>query len=136
MEEPTINGIPFKLFLQILWGYKKNAELRDRAVPGEEVVALIKQVKGYEEFVYIQEEAGIATTVWQKNEWKTTGERQLLQKAESEKFNYNTDKIFDALYKKLPHLDKAFLRSLALNSYNAKNLEGLAIFGITEADLK
>lgn len=135
MEEPTIT-LPLKEFLQILWGYKKNAELRDRAVPGEGIVSRLKAIKGYEEFVYIQEEAGIATTVWQKNEWKTTGERQLLQKAESEKFNYNTDKIFNALYKKLPHLNKAFLRNLALNSYNTKNLEGLAIFGITEADLK
>ncbi len=135
MEEPTIT-LPLKDFLQILWGYKKHAELRDRAVPGEEIVARLKAIKGYEEYIHIQEEVGMATAVWQKSEWKTTGERQVLQKIESDKFNYNTDKIFEALQKKLPHLDKMFLRSLALNSYNAKNLEGLAIFGITEADLK
>ena len=135
MDEPNIT-LPLKDFLEILWGYKKGVELRDRAVPGEKIIARLKAVKGYEEHVHIQEQEGAATIVWQKSEWKTTGERQVLQKIESDKFNHNTDKIYEALQKKLPHLDKVFLRSLALNSYNTKSIESLAIFGITEADLK
>lgn len=139
MEEPTIT-LPLSEFLKILWGYKKHAELRNRAVPGDPTVNAIKAIPNYQEYVYIQEpkegEADCAITVWQRSEWKESGERFFAKKEEHDKQNFNADMVADAISKKLPMLDKAFIRQLAYNVCNTKDFSSLKAFGIEEKDLK
>lgn len=139
MEEPTIT-LPLSEFLKILWGYKKDAELRDRAAPGDAIIEAIKVIPNYQEYVYLQEptpeEPKFQTQVWQIHEWKTSGERFYHQKKESEKQNYNVDAVSEAISRKLPMLDKNFVRTLAYGVCEKKDFSSLSMFGITEQDLK
>ena len=137
MDEPNIT-LPLSEFLKILWGYKKHAELRNRAVPGEIVVEAIKQIPNYQDYVHIHEptEPGCLQAVWQKSEWKESGERFYAEKEKHEKQNFNADKIAEAIGKKLPMMPKDFIRMMAHNICNSKDFKALEPFGITEQDLK
>ncbi len=131
--------LPLPLFLNILWGYKKNAELRDRAVPGQEIVDIIQGVVGYENYLHLEHKPDALTSVWQLAEWKATGERQVLLKDKSDKYNHNVDTLEAALLKsKLGSsgLDRSFIRQLAHNLILTKDYSSLAMFGIKEEDLK
>lgn len=138
MSEPNIT-LPLSEFLKILWGYKKGAELRNRAAPDLPVIEAIKQIPNYQDYVYIQEPKpgqNHLPQVWQKSEWKESGEREMLKKEKSEKDNFNVDVIYEALLKKLPMLDKMFVRQLAYNVYETKDFSSLTPFGITEKDFR
>lgn len=139
MEEPTIT-LPLTEFLKILWGYKKNAELRNRAVPDAAIIEAIKAIPNYQDYVHIQEpkpeEPNFLPAVWQKSEWKESGERFFAKREEHEKENFNADMVAEAISKKLPMLDKPFIRQLAYNVCNTKDFSSLKAFGIEEKDLK
>lgn len=137
IPEPII-PVPLSVFLQLLWGYKKNVELKDRAVPGEQIVQLLKEYGGppTEGGFHFQEQEGAQTIVWQLAEWKTSGERQMTFKVESEKQNSNADTIAEAIYKKAPMLGKEFCRTLAHNLVKSKDFSCLAPFGLSEKDFK
>lgn len=134
---PTIT-LPLPLFLQILWGYKKPTELRDRAVPGQEIVDIIQGIDGHESYLYIQTQEGCATAIWQLSEWRSSGEKQMLLKERSAKCNHNVDTIEAALLKsKLAAvMDKSSIRQLAHNLQATGDFKSLEMFGIKEEDLK
>jgi len=139
MDEPNIT-LPLSEFLKILWGYKKDAELRNRAAPDMPVIEALKRIPNYQDYVHIQEpkpgEPAHHPQVWQKSEWKESGERFYAKKEEHEKQNFNADKIAEAIGKKLPMMPKDFIRMMAHNICNSKDFKALEPFGITEQDLK
>lgn len=140
MEDDPPITMPLSEFLKILWGYKKGAELRNRAAPDLPVIEALKKVPNYQNYVHIQEsqpsEQYHHPQVWQKAEWKESGEREVAKKKFHEQQNFNVDTIADAIYKKLPMLGKDFIRTLAHNVCNAKDFSSLKMFGIEEKDLK
>jgi len=113
--------------------------MRERATPDLVVTqALKEQIPNLEAHgIHIQEHAGdFLPTIWQLSEWKTSGERQLKVKVESEKQNSNADTIAEAIYKKAPMLGKEFCRTLAHNLVKSKDFSCLAPFGLSEKDFK
>ena len=129
--------LPLPLFLEILWGYKKHAELRERAVPGQEICEHIQAVVGHEQYIYLEHRPDALTSVWQISEWKKTGEKIVADKVKSDKYNHNVDTIEAALVKKLGSvMDRSFIRQLAHNLQLTGDFSSLAMFGIKEEDLK
>lgn len=113
--------------------------MRARATPDLVVTQALKaQIPNLEVYgIHIQEHEGnYLPTIWQLSEWKTSGERQMKFKIESEKANMNADTIADAIYKKAPMLGKEFCRTLAHNLVRSKDYSCLAPFGLSEKDFK
>ncbi len=126
------------MFLRLLWGYKKGAELRDKAVPGKEIVELIRnQVTDTKAAnIFIQDIEDCESVVWQLSEWKTTGEKQLKDKENSDKYNHNVELLAAAIFKKMPVLGMPFIRQLAHNVIHNKQWDSVKMFGISEQDIK
>lgn len=140
--EPTIT-VPLRSFLEILWGYKhKERDFRDKAYPSDEIIkaleSLPKEVAArYFIIQHPRPSVGMVdTAVWSKQDWQTSGYQEELAKIESAKFNYASDKLGEYLIAKFPIMDKAFLKSLALQIINQKNYFVLITLGCSEAEIE
>jgi hypothetical protein len=113
-------------------------ELRDRAVPGEEVIKIIReQIPDLKEAgIYIEDIEGAQSVVWRYEEWRTAGERTAKMKVMSTNFNHNADMIAEAIFKKAPMLGLPFCRALAYNAVKLQDWSSLAPFGIDIEKLK
>lgn len=137
MSEPTIT-LPLKSFLQILWGYKKHAELRDRATPEPEIIDALKAIPNINDYVFIQERPDCMATVWQISEWRSSGEKLEKAKQESDRSAYNVEVIYQTLMKNPMYssLGNQFARDMAYNLDRNGDLAALAMFGIKKEELR
>lgn len=133
-ETPPNITLPLPIFLDILWGYKKGAELRERAVPGEDVVNCIKSIPNYEKYVHIQapKEGCSLSVVWQKQEWKMCGERQELVKHQLQTRYSRADLIAAKLREKFPFIPASVWSGVAHQIEHGGNYAALVPFGITK----
>lgn len=133
-EEPTIT-LPLSQFLDILWSYKKGSELRDRAVPGPEIVAALEsQCPDPEGKYYVIQKTGLETgvqpIVWQPGEWKTSGVPKMIRTVELKKRWGGIDSVIETLAPKFPMLTKDMLRALADDLIQKKDWSSLQAFGV------
>lgn len=135
-EDPII-PIPLSLLLPLLWGYKKGADLRDRCVPGDDVVALLDAHVPAEvaaKYFVVQrapkDKPEVLTTVWQKDEWRNSGERQEAAKIASAKFWDNIDTIITTMQQKYPMFTKDMARQFASDCVQKKDWATLTAMGI------
>lgn len=142
MDEPTPTiTLPLRAFLDILWGYKKGAELRERAVPGQEIVTILRSIPGYEKFYHIQDPKSedspdSLSTVWQLEYWRASGERQEIRKKENDVLYGGIDAMVDALLPKFPMLNREALRVFADGLVFNKQWPILQGYGIDTTELE
>ena len=135
MENEPLVSVPLSYFLEILWGYRK-ADLRDRAVPRKEIVKILQTVPGINNYVYIQEQEGCETIVWQKDEWKRSGIPMENRKVEMAKHSDDAAKVYAALKaSKIGMLPEEVLRTIAHQIVHLKSTEGLRSLGIEPKDI-
>jgi len=128
--------IPLPLFLDILWGYKKGVELRERAVPGNEIIAILSKIPQIEKYIYIQSNPEGLDIVWQLDEWKKSGEKQ-------ESLRQKTSELWDNIETVIQFLEPAFgilgreaLRTLASDLVTNKKWNELRGMGVDISKLK
>jgi hypothetical protein len=133
MEEgpkPVIEvTLPLPVFLDLLWGYRK-ADLRDRAVPGDIIVSALRKIPNIEEHVHFEFIEGSQTIVWQRAEWRRSGEKILASKKESEERFRKVEIIATELKKKVPFLGEDVLRGMGYKMVTEKDYSGLKGFGL------
>jgi|KBSSwiStaDraftv2_1062776.scaffolds.fasta_scaffold14219_2 hypothetical protein len=133
-SEPTIT-LPISTFLSILWGYKKS-DLRDKAVPGKEVVALMEAVPNIQSLCYFQKQDGCETLVWQLDEWKRSGLPQEVLKAKMTKHSDDADRVYQVLKKsRVGVLGTDILRAIAHQIVHESNYIGLEALGIKREEV-
>lgn len=136
-QPPPNITLPLSLFLEVLWGYKKGAELRERAVPGPEIVALLAAVPNYSEYYHIQRNAEGLDTVWQKEFWRTEGQRgeELREKMDTLRSaaDIAADKIAEKLF---PVMTKSAIKQLAYDLIHNKQWVTLESMGVDTGKLK
>lgn len=130
--------IPLHLFLQLLWGYKKGVELRDRAVPGQEIVEILRaQIPDLKEAgIYIEDKEDALSSVWQLAEWKSSGEKVILAKQASDKYVHNVELLAAAIFAKMPVLGMPFIRQLAHNVIHNNQWDSVKMFGLEKEQFK
>jgi hypothetical protein len=133
-SEPTVS-LRLSLFLEILWGYRKS-DLRDKAVPGKEVVAALEKLECGDKYFYLQKQDGCETIVWQIHEWRNSGQKFVEAQKKSEIYNYNVETVIEAMQKKLPMLGKEFLSTVARTALKNNNMELIYQLGVKEEDLR
>lgn len=132
--EPTIT-LPLSEFLSILWGYKKS-DLRDRAVPGDSVVALLAAIPNIDKYVYIQKQEGCQTQVWQIQEWKRSGFPTEQLRTKMEKHSNDADTVFRALKgSRIGILDVNILRTIAHQIVSLGDYTAVEALGIKREEL-
>jgi len=129
--------IPLSLLLPILWGYKKGADLRDRCVPGDDIIAIIEANVppdvAAKHYVIQKPKAGSngeLATLWHRDEWRNCGARQEEIKKNSEKFYGGMEKVLDELAPKFPMLNRSMLSQLAGDLIHKKDWATLKAFGV------
>ena len=134
--------IPLSRLLQLLWGYKKGADLRDRCVPGEDIVALldahVPADVAAKHYVIQKPKAGSEglSIVWQKDEWKTCGARDEERKIIKDKIFGGIEKVIDTLKPKFPMLTRDMIRALADDLINKKDWTTLQAFGVDTKEME
>lgn len=136
--QPTIPEItlPLPLFLQILWAYKKGAELRERAVPGKEIVAILRSVPEHEQWYHIQDQEDCESTVWQREYWKGTGERTVERDAKLKVLWGGIDSVIEALAPKFPMFNRPALQQFADGLIQNKQWEVLRGLGVDTTQME
>ena len=143
-SSPLTVNVPLDEFLTLLWGYRKGVELRERAIPGEVIVSCLKALgpRGAE-FFHIQEGESKGTdktylsTVWQKQYWRTAGERQEARDKQFEIWRILADEVTEAVVEKLGVvLGKAASRQLALDLIDKKQWITIESMGVNCDKLK
>jgi len=133
--EPVI-ALPISQFLQILWGYKKHADLRERAVPGEDIVEALRAIPNYEQWYHIQDEEGCESTVWQKDFWKGTGVREQERNKKLDTLWGGIDSVIETLRPKFPMFQREALRVFADGLIQERQWTTLRGMGVDTTELE
>lgn len=127
--EPTIT-LPLSLFLTILWSYKKGTELRERAVPGKEVVALLSAILQGPQYFHIQRNLDGEDTVWQRGEWRNCGERETERNIALRALWAGIELVLDNLQPRFAMFTREQLRTVASDLISGEKWETLEGMGI------
>lgn len=135
--EPTVT-LPISLFLEILWGHKKHAELRERAVPDPATIPYLKAIPNYEKYFHIQEaKDGALASVWQLAYWRSSGIRETERNEKLETYRELADAVTEAIVAKLsPPFPVPAARQLALDLIDKKQWITLESMGVDCTKLK
>ena len=133
---PTIT-LSLSLFLEVLWGYKKS-DLRDRAVPGREIVQLLEELGPVgKNYFHIQHQPDSEPTVWQKDEWKGSGEKISARDEALRKLWKGIDHVVETIRPKFPPVfSREAIRQMASDLITQEKWETLEAMGIDCSEYK
>lgn len=132
---PTIT-LPLTLFLDVLWAYKKGQELRDRSVPGAEIVALLEAIPGHEQYYHIQHQEDCQSIVWQREFWRSSGERIVQRNEALDRLWKGIDAVLDTLQPMFPMMGRDALRQLASDLITKEQWITLESMGVDTSKLR
>jgi len=133
--EPEIT-LPLSTFLQILWGYKKGADLRERAIPGADIVALLSAVPDYQRYYHIQKNPDGEDTVWQRDEWKSSGLREEERDTSLRVYWQGIEDIMTVISPRFPMFTREQLRPFVEGLIQRKEWTMLQGMGVDTAELE
>lgn len=134
-EEPNIT-LPLRTFLNILWGYKKNVDLRERAVPGKEVIKILKAIPDYAQYYHIQENPDGEDTVWQKDEWRNCGAKTEERDTGLRVYWQGIEDIMNVISPRFPMFNREQLRPFVEGLIQRKEWQMLRELGVVTDELE